>query len=174
MNIEIYDNLVDYYVRQTLEIFCSNSSFNLGWEDSEESTKENIKNIHSSWSLKDYIASGLEPYIKKAFSQSKTFKYDDSKISQIELNLVKSDDIHFTHTHNNKIVALYYVNLDWKDGYYGETIFYDNKDLKNIKYTSKYIPGRIILFDGSVPHSIRPQSSIAPKFRFSISIFFQK
>ena len=55
MNIEIYDNLVDYSVRQTLEIFCSNSSFNLGWEDSEESTKENIKNIHSSWSLKDYI-----------------------------------------------------------------------------------------------------------------------
>jgi len=174
MNIEVFDNLVDYSIRNKVYVFCTNSQFRLGWEDSDELSKNIIKNIHSSWDLKDLESSGIEPYIKKAFSQSKLFTYNTEKLWRIELNLVKSEDVHFVHTHRNKVVALYYVNLDWQDGYYGETMFYDNKNINNIIYTSPYVPGRIILFDGDYPHSIRPQSTIAPKFRFTISIFFDK
>ena len=66
------------------------------------------------------------------------------------------------------------MKMDWQDGWYGETIFYDPDDINNIAYTSPYTPGRFILFDGSIPHTIRPQSIKAPKFRLSLSIFFEK
>ena len=154
--------------------FCVNSTFRLGWEDSYEETKKATKNLYSSWSEEDYKNSELEPYIKKAFSLSKSFKYNLDKLWRIKLNLVKSDDVHFIHTHNTHIVALYYVNLSWQDGWYGETIFYDPDDINNIAYTTPYTPGRFILFDGSIPHTIRPQSIKAPKFRLSLSIFFEK
>lgn len=172
--IEVFDNLVDYNVRNRVYLFCTQSKFKLGWEDSDTLEKNSVKNLHSSWSLDEFKESLLEPYIKEAFLKSKNFNYDLSKLWRIELNLVKSDDVHFTHTHRDKIVALYYVNLDWQDGFYGETLFYDSKDNSNITHTSPYVPGRIILFDGNTPHSIRPQSVIAPKFRFTVSIFFNK
>lgn len=172
MNIEVFDNLVDYSIRTKLYEVCSNSFFTLGWADNY--AKNTIKNIHSSWSLKDLESSSILPYIEKAFSQSKLFTYNIDKIKLIELNLVKSGDVHFIHTHRDQIVALYYVNLDWQDGHYGETIFYDKKNINNIIYTSPYVPGRIILFDGECPHAIRPQSTMASKFRFTLSIFFDK
>ena len=63
----------------------------------------------------------------------------------------------------SKIKAILWVDLSLNP---------DN--INNIAYTTPYIPGRFILFDGSIPHTIRPQSSKAPKFRFTISIFFEK
>ena len=44
--------------------------------------------------------------------------------------------------------------------------------MKEILYTSLYQPGRILLFDGYIPHAIRPQSVKGPKFRLSLSLFF--
>ena len=45
-------------------------------------------------------------------------------------------------------------------------------DKKDIIYTSPYTPGRIIVFDATIPHAIRPQSVIGPKFRFTLASFF--
>ena len=51
-------------------------------------------------------------------------------------------------------------------------MFYNPDDINSIEYTSSYVPGRIILFDGNIPHAIRPQSINAPKYRFSLSVFY--
>ena len=85
---------------------------------------------------------------------------------------MRSDDVHYIHHHESDQVALYYVNMDWNDGWYGETIFYDEFDQNKIGFTTPYIPGRIILFDGVIPHAIRPQSVEGPKFRITISLFY--
>ena len=95
-----------------------------------------------------------------------------NKLSKIVCNLVKPDDVHYIHAHPDQHACLFYVNLDWRDGWHGETLFYNLEDLKEVAYTSLYIPGRIILFDGSIPHAIRPQSVKGPKFRFTLSLFF--
>jgi len=63
--------------------------------------------------------------------------------------------------------------LNWEDGWYGETMFYDPNDLEKVSYTSLYKPGRIILFDGSIPHAIRPQSIRGPKYRISLTLIFR-
>lgn len=53
-------------------------------------------------------------------------------------------------------------------------LFYNSKDLSKIEFASVYKPGRIILFDGHIPHTIRPQSIKGPKFRFTLSVFLRK
>ena len=55
------------------------------------------------------------------------------------VNLSKSGDYNFCHTHKDKIVLLYYVNLHWHDGFGGETLFYDD-DLINAKSVSLSYP----------------------------------
>ena len=67
---------------------------------------------------------------------------------------------------------MYYANLEWRDEWHGETLFYDHNRVSTNAY--QYTPGRILEFDGSLPHSIRPQSFIGPQYRFTVSTFFTK
>ena len=63
--------------------------------------------------------------------------------------------------------------MEWKQEWWGETQFL-SEDLKEIIFTNQYVPGRVIWFDGEIPHTIKTQSFSAPKFRFSLSIFFDR
>jgi hypothetical protein len=65
------------------------------------------------------------------------------------------------------------VNLEWLDGWHGETLFYD-ETCKNIIFASPFTPNRVIVFDASIPHSLRPPSLIATKFRFTLALIFNK
>jgi len=69
---------------------------------------------------------------------------------------------------------LYYPNLHWEDGWEGETRFFNKHNRDEIVYTSVYKPGRIILFDGEIPHQIGTQSITGPKYRFTIGVFFKR
>ena len=171
LHLNVFDNKITYVTRYDIWKYCINSTYTLGWQDSEDSSKYEL-NLHSSWTQKELESSRIFPYVEDCIKDTDWFT--SRKLDKIIVNLVRSDDIHFIHGHDDYQVVLYYVNLDWQDGWYGETIFYDPDDINNISYTSSYTPGRFILFDGSIPHSIRPQSSKAPKFRLTLSMFFVK
>jgi len=171
LHLNIHDNKIPYVIRENIWRYCINSTYTLGWQDSDDSSKYEL-NLHSSWTQKELESSRIFPYVEDCIKNTDWFT--SRKISKIIVNLVRSDDVHFIHGHDDCQVVLYYINLDWQDGWYGETIFYDPDDTNNIAFTSSYIPGRFILFDGSIPHTIRPQSSKAPKFRLTMSIFFEK
>ena len=170
--ISYYDNVVPSALRQQIHDFCINSVYQLGWQDSQEPSKY-IPNLHSHWSIEDLDKIQITPYIQ-TYAIDKTPWFTGKKLNKIVVNLVRPMDIHYIHHHSGQHVVLYYVNLDWKDGWYGETIFYDEFKENNIIFTSPYIPGRIILFDGNIPHAIRPQSTNGPKFRISITLFFEE
>ena len=53
------------------------------------------------------------------------------------------------------------------------TLFYDNS-LINVESAVSFVPGRIVIFDGTIPHTIRPQSTYGPDYRFTISCFIRK
>ena len=65
------------------------------------------------------------------------------------------------------------MNNEWKDGWGGETFFYDSHG-KEIIYTSPYTPNRMIKFNGELVHRFNGPSRTGPKFRFSISTFIEK
>jgi hypothetical protein len=66
---------------------------------------------------------------------------------------------------------LYYANLEWEQHWHGETLFY-SEDLNEIDLAIRYTPGRIVVFDATIPHSIRPQSNVANNYRFTYAMTF--
>jgi len=51
-------------------------------------------------------------------------------------------------------------------------LYKNNK--RDILLASPYVPNRLIIFDGSIPHTITSQSILGPTYRFTISLFFTK
>ena len=169
-NLNIFDNVVPYDQRYFIWGCSMQTPFKLGWEDTKEPEKYDL-NAYSALEISDLEYTGILPYFEKCINETEWFT--NNKLSKIILNLVRPDDVHYIHSHHGRQVLLYYINLDWMDGWYGETLFYDPCDFDKIIFTSIYKPGRIILFDGNIPHAIRPQSIKAPKYRFSLSLFFE-
>tara|TARA_B100000131_G_scaffold271822_1_gene272426 strand:- start:83 stop:601 length:519 start_codon:yes stop_codon:yes gene_type:complete len=169
--ISYYDDVVPIALRQQIYEFCLKSTYRLGWEDVPDPSKY-IPNLYSSWTSLELSRTNLAPYVQECIENTPWFT--SKKNQKTIVNLVRPTDVHYTHHHRGKHVALYYTNLDWEDGWYGETIFYDEFKENDIAFTSPYIPGRIVLFDGNVPHTIRPQSVVGPKFRITITLFFDE
>ena len=165
--IHTYDNTVPFAKMQEIYNFVTESYFRLGWEDR---TDIKVPNIHSRYTEEELKRCGLYPHLKKIASKH---EYGNNKFIECIVNLSKSGDYNFCHTHKGQIVLLYYVNLYWQDGFGGETLFYDD-DLINAKSVSSFVPGRIIIFDGDTPHTIRAQSTYGPDYRFTISYFVDK
>ena len=165
--IKIYDNKVPFHIMHDIHEFVLNSRFYIkGWKDKESVNKNSI---YSEWSIDDLKSVKLYSYLEEIPS------VDFSKWYKTMVNLSHPSDHYYTHTHgDNDYVLLYYVNLEWRDEWHGETLFYDPLNLQKIVFASSFVPGRILQFDGIQPHSIRPQSSVGPQYRFTISNFFKK
>ena len=168
-HLSVFDNIVPYNIKNDIWEYSIKSNYKLGWVDTEQPEKYDL-NEYSHWSIEEFKLTKLLPYIQNCIDDTDWFT--NQNLSKVICNLVRSNDVHYLHIHDNQQVCLYYVNLDWRDGWHGETLFYNPDNLNEIVYTSLYVPGRIILFDGSIPHAIRPQSVKATKFRMSLSLFF--
>ena len=154
--------------------FAQNSSFQIGWEDRPDFDKKAHPCLHCKFTKEDLKNSGILPSLNEIYPKSKfAASLNPSSYIQSVLNVSKPGDIYYAPTHLNQIALVYYINMDWKEEWYGETIFWD-KNHKDIIYTSAYTPGRVIIFDGNYPHSIRPQSIVGPNYRFSLSLFYRK
>lgn len=160
--IEIYDNTVPYHVMEWMYSYCIHSGYRLiGWHDTLDTSK---KDIHSNWTYDDLKRSKILPYLEKVYPEF------EKRWKMSIVNLVKPGDHYLTHTHTDDTdVLLYYANIDWKDEWAGETIFYNDNRVTTNAY--QYVPGRILKFPGHLPHSIRPQSPIGPQFRFTLTCF---
>ena len=55
---------------------------------------------------------------------------------------------------DNQCTMIVYFNQKWHPNYGGETIFYDDK--LDIVHAVVSKPGRVVIFDGRIPHSARP------------------
>ena len=168
MEIEIHDDLIPWQQKSFIWDFVRKSTYKLGWEDRDDIP---ISNIYSSWTLDEFRSTGLLDVYRDITSNNPDINVDN--FERCVVNLSKSGDYNFCHTHKGQIVFLYYVNLTWRDGYGGETLFYD-EELKNANKVCSFVPGRILIFDGEIPHTIRAQSTYGPDYRFTISYFIIK
>lgn len=170
---KVYDNIVPFYIQQNIYDFCINSYYKIkGWNDRND--LDILKHdIHSRWTLDDLKKSLLYPYVEEVLKKSE-YEYSMEEFEQSMVNLVKKDDYYYSHTHGKGcLIILYYANLEWRQEWAGETLFFDKNNIEAIAVNS-YKPGRFIVFDGDIPHSVRPQSSIGPEYRFTIGTFLRK
>ena len=150
------------------------SLYTIGWADSPEPEKRTQPCLGSHWSMEDLNRLNLFNSIYKQVAKTKFKKfYKEENLKFIVMNLTKPCDPNFIHTHANQFACLYYVNETWDINWAGETLFFDNKKEKVIE-TSMYEPNKLVVFDGSIPHTIRAQNIMGPSFRFSLTLIFNK
>ncbi len=165
--IKTYDDFLPNDQSQEIFNFVIKSLYRIGWEDSDEPQHRSYPNIHSTYSKEDVAKIKiLDPVLKK-------LKLPEKHYDKCIVNLTKPLDVNFIHMHPNQLVALYYANITWSPEWGGETLFY-GKDRKTISLASPYVPNRLIIFDGKIPHTIKSQNLIGPSYRFTISMFFNK
>ena len=167
MNIKVYDDAVARHDRGEILHYALESNLRLGWRD-QHINELNYQNLYGDWNLDNLITCGLWKYFEECIKDTPWFTYN--KFSRaLVLNLVRPNDVHLIHTHCYKKGILYYVNLEWRDGWYGETFFYSD-DLKDVAFTSLYVPGRILLFDGDIPHAI--QTAVGCRSKIQNNYFY--
>lgn len=169
-SIFIIDNAVTYTEQEKFYNAVVHESYKIGFEDTDAVERLSNKYLHCSWSPENLYNSGFRDILAKTKLWDKV---NTLALKRITINLSVPSDTYFPHCHHNQWSLIYYANLDWKTEWGGETLFYDNT-LSNIVFASAYIPGRIILFDGEIPHSIKSQNDLAPHYRFSLALFFDK
>jgi len=167
-DVYVYDNVLSLHDRESFLHTCMESKYNIvGWQD--QPSEEGY--IHSAWSKEDLVNSGF----LSATGIDEIMKEIGLSVEQVYKGVINVDtlsDSHWPHTHDG-VVLLYYLNMEWQEGWGGETLFYDTNS-KEIIYGSKFTPNRVIVFAGNIPHNIKHQNRIADKHRMSFSIFFNK
>lgn len=166
----VYDGLFDAHYRDVVYTFAQNSHFVIGWADGSIVEKQTNRFLHSVYSQEDVDRLG----ILKAIASSEAAKeLDGYTLHKTLLNLSTAADTNYVHSHPEDKVLLYYVNLEWFDGWHGETLFF-SEDHKDVVFATPYTPGRLLVFDAKIPHTIRPQSHIAAQYRFTLAMVFNK
>jgi hypothetical protein len=166
--IHIYDDLLPLTLREKLWVFINESLYTIGWSDGRTESSIKHKYLHSKYSANDDTVAGLLPFLQK----SEVYKHFKDLIQKKSvINLSVPSDTYFGHAHPEKLVVLYYANMEWEHHWHGETLFY-SEDLSEIELAIRYTPGRVIVFDGRTPHALRPQSTSAPHYRFTYAMTF--
>tara|TARA_R100001163_G_scaffold64468_1_gene58788 strand:+ start:592 stop:1128 length:537 start_codon:yes stop_codon:yes gene_type:complete len=168
--IETYDDFLSSSSCQRLYSALMNSVFRIGWGDSDELHHRQYPNLYAEYSTEELRKLKiLDPVLNILIKDSITM----DNYFRCRINLTKPLDLNFIHVHPDQIVALYYCNLTWSPEHGGETIFYTD-DKKHIKLATPYTANRLIIFDGSIPHTIKAQNLLGQTYRFTLSLFFWK
>lgn len=168
--IRVYDDVFDMEYRHGLYSFAQSSTFRIGWADSLTPENRLHQNIHSNYSTEDVQRLGI---LDRLAATPVAQELQGHKLDKCVLNLSTASDVNFVHAHPEDKVLLYYVNLEWRDGWHGETLFYDESG-KEVVFANAYTPNRLIAFDAKIPHTIRPQSHLAPQYRLTLTLIYNK
>jgi SM-20-related protein len=78
---------------------------------------------------------------------------------------------HYAKPSDQELVALIYTSSEWKDGWAGETIFYDAaRECISIRPR----PGRLVLFDGSIMRASRAPGRECPTLSSTLSFHMRR
>lgn len=162
----VFDGITSFDFRQGAYGFIKNSTYKIGFEDTAYS---NYPYICSGFTNQDVVNMGVWRELK---DKPPLELVSQANLERAIVNLTIPNEPHWCHTHTNQTVMLYYANPEWKEEWGGETLFM-NDDQTDIEFASIYKPGRIVVFDGGIPHTIRSPSILAPTYRFTLSMFFR-
>jgi len=169
--IHVFDNLFTMQERNHAYRYIINSSFSIGFMDDNVIENSQHKHFCSEYTQEEYLQFGLIENIrqKNEIINDILLNYNNSRTV---VNLTMPNECHFIHNHpKNTKMVLYYPNINWEANWQGQTFFYD-ENLRDVLFCSPYTPGRLIIFDGDIPHTIGVPTNNAPFFRFTVSAFF--
>ncbi len=89
-------------------------------------------------------------------------------------NFAAYGDMLFIHTdaqpEAHELTALWFLSVEWEAEWGGETLFFDSQMDARFVVTPR--PGRLVIFDGRIPHVGRPPNRIcyAPRYTFAYKL----
>lgn len=164
--IYVFDDVFEHDWKRKAFKFLLNSKYSLGWTDNEDPAHYE-QYLHCGLSPEDIDNFGI---LKNICDPNVVDLLKNKPIANCVANLSCHSDVYYAHSHKNTSL-LYYANPYWKEEWAGETIFYNESCTESV-FVSVYKPGRVLIFDGSIPHTIRAPSRKAPNFRFTVAMFF--
>lgn len=97
------------------------------------------------------------------------------RIYRCYCNYAAYGDMLFTHTDcpqgARELTALWFIAPEWNVEWGGETLFFDSSMDAQVVVSPR--PGRLVLFDGSLPHVGRPPNRICFASRFTLAYKLQ-
>lgn len=166
----VYDDLFSYHERKDWFMFVKNSVYRVNGGEDVSYFNQPLQ-LYSSYSKQDLDNMGFlnSDGLKQICDE---YELRNKKIRQARVNLSPASERNNIHTDGNSLTLLYYCNLNWEINWGGHTLFMDDK-LSEAEYTCLYKPGRVVLFDGSIPHMIINPTNAAEVHRFSLAIQFE-
>jgi hypothetical protein len=79
--------------------------------------------------------------------------------------------IHGDSNDKNKLTVLFHANYNWDTSWGGENLFY-NDFVTDISKAVQYVPGRLVIFDSRIPHSVSTINE--KKLRLTISLLVRR
>ena len=168
--IQSHDNILPEDLRSDIYLMAITAEYGIGWDDSSVFEHRQYPCLHHPLSKNEW---GQLDLINKIQNHELRNKLKNLSFVSATINLAVPSSVQFQHTHPQKYALLYYINMEWRPEYYGETLFFNDLGTE-VEYTSIFKPGRIVLCDGNIPHTIRPSSHIAPSYRFTLFAGFNE
>jgi hypothetical protein len=97
------------------------------------------------------------------------FNLSERKMLQIRVNCTNISTKNKPHTDTSIFTFLYHVNLEWKI-YWGGHICFTNENLDDFEYICAFKPGRLVVFDSTIPHFILNPTREAEDNRLTLII----
>jgi Rps23 Pro-64 3,4-dihydroxylase Tpa1-like proline 4-hydroxylase len=167
--LEVYDDYFTYNERAVFAKFVKSSLFKVDGSDYDGGSRMQFFSAYSHDDVKNMGLLDSEGF-KKINEEHSLL---DRPLKQARVNLSPPGDHASIHTDNNGLTFLYYANLEWELDWGGHTLFMDDT-LSEAEYTCLYKPGRVVVFDGTIPHMIQNPSHLAKAHRFSFAIQVDK
>ncbi len=164
----VYDDLFTYDQRSKWFEFIVKSFFKVNGADDLTAYYTGGLQMYSQYNTQDLENMGfIDSQGFELINQE--YKLKNRKIKQARINLSPASEKNRVHTDYQGLTLLYYCNLDWQLEWGGHTLFMDDS-LSDAEYTCLYKPGRVVLFDGTIPHMILTPTGIAQMHRFSFAL----
>lgn len=168
--MHVFDGLFDLQTRTRFFMFIKNSKFLItggGGVEPEDIADQQFQAMYSFEQLLDFGM--MEKHNSDGFAE---VIEGYAPIRSYALATNYTSQPHF-HPDPPGLTLLYYANMKWDKDWGGETMFADDM-LDEIIYTSMYVPGRVVIFDSSIPHKPCTPTIKANPFRFTYVINFKK
>ena len=165
-DIYVYDDVFSYSEIKNHYNYTTQLSF---YKNNRDDTHINIPQSDLKWNC-DFTKEHVQKYgLFTVYKKRLEFlKNNDVSIVRQYVNCSTFETVDNVHVDGSNIYTLiHFINFEWNINWFGETIFLNN-DFTEIMKSIMLKPGRIILFDGSIPHSARTTSKICPYPRYNI------
>ena len=176
--IQVHDNIISPNILEKVMEVVNKRGFNYGWKSDKKLDYGHWNMQLTSKHFKSKNRENIEPFLPPEIVQmvnilKKTFSIKNAVTVRCYSNAYTYGTegyVHYDSDNNRDITVIVFLNNEWKENWFGETVFIDS----NGEIVKAVLPrfGRCILFPGNIAHAGRSVSRICNVARTILVVKF--